>query len=381
VSAASPALRDLAALHGFAVVGVSTAELLAEALVSLERWWAAGHGADLAWMGRNPPERADPRTLLPAVRSVVSVVVEHGPPLPFAAEGRYGRVARYAAGRDYHAVLLPRLRALGRDLARACGARRSVALVDHSPFLERAAAARAGLGFFGKNTCLLRAGGGSYFLLGEVLLDAEVPTGPPEVRPADARCGTCRRCLDLCPTGAFPSPFVLDARRCVSYLTIESRGPIPRELRSGVGPWVFGCDACQEACPFNRFAGPSAWPELGPEAGVGARLDLVATLSLGDDAAFSRRFAGTPLLRPGRAGLVRNAAVVARNVGAEAAVPALRTRAREGAQGLVRGHALHALAALAPAVARPLAERARARDPDPFARAEAEAVLAGDPAP
>jgi epoxyqueuosine reductase len=374
-------LTAIARAHGFHLVGVTTGAPLLDALEALRRWCAAGHAADLGWMTRDPRQRADPATLLAGVRSVVSVAVAYGAPAePFAAEGRYGRVARYAWGRDYHDVVLPRLSAFAQDLAARLGGARTKVACDHSPLLERAAAARAGLGFLGKNTCLLLPRRGSWFLLGEVLLDTEVsadePAPPAPPVPAAHGCGACTRCLMACPTKAFVAPFVLDARRCISYWTIEHRGPIPRELRSRFGEWVFGCDVCQDVCPYNGEDGRTDWAELGPAAGVGPRLDLAATLALDDDAAFAARFAGTPLLRPGRAGLLRNAALAARNVGALAAVPALERCVAEDVSPVVRSHALWALAGLDPGRARAAAERARRADPQSEVREEAEAVLA-----
>lgn len=370
-------VRETAPAHGFDVVGVTSAEPLQEALEALEAWWAGGHGAAMRWMGRRPPERADPRTLLDAVRSVVTVAVDYWTPAPpFVAERRFGRVARYAWGRDYHDVVLERLRDLARDLVRRLdGAERFACACDHSPLLERALAARAGLGAFGKNTCLLLPRCGSYTFLGEVLLDVDLPPTPPSPAPP---CGTCTRCLDACPTDALTAPFVLDARRCVSYLTIEHPGPIPRALRPRLGAWLFGCDDCQEVCPANRFASPTSWPDLRPEAGVGPRLDLVETLSLATDEAFRARFAATPLLRPKRRGLLRNAAVVARNVGAHVAVPALVTRVEHDEEPLIRAHALWALGGLDAPRTRDLAEAVFRADPDPLVREEAEAVLEGE---
>jgi epoxyqueuosine reductase len=342
VSDPATLLRETAAAHGFEVVGVTSAEPLREALAALEAWCARGHEGALGWMSRDPPQRADPRTLQREVRAVVSVAVNYWHPAPpFVSEGRYGRVARYAWGRDYHDVLLPRLEALGRALVeRLPGARRVRAACDHSPFLERAAAARAGLGFFGKNTCLLLPRRGSWHLLGELLLDVELPGTQPS---GAEHCGSCADCLGACPTDAFSGPWVLDAPRCISYLTIEHRGAIPQERRAELGAWVFGCDVCQEVCPFNRYATPAPWPELGPAHGVGPRLDLVETLALETDESFRARFAGTPLLRPGRAGLLRNAALVARNVGATAARPLLERRAREDPEEVVREAARWAL--------------------------------------
>ncbi|MDF1702260.1 MAG: tRNA epoxyqueuosine(34) reductase QueG, partial [Planctomycetota bacterium] len=300
-------VRDAAAAQGFEVVGVLSAEPLVEALQALRRWCEQGYEGSMGYLSRDPPQRADPRTLQKEVRAVITVAVNYWQDAPpFEHEGRYGRVARYAWGRDYHDIVLPRLDALGASLVdRLPGASKARTACDYSPFLERAAAVRAGLGFFGKNTCLLMPRKGSWFFLGEVMLDVELPATTSE--GAD-HCGTCTDCLGACPTDAFPEPYVLDANRCISYLTIEHRDSIPRALRAGMGPWLFGCDVCQDVCPFNRWAQPAPWPELAPEQGVGPRLDLAEVLALPDEVAFAARFAGTPLLRPKRAGLLRNAA-------------------------------------------------------------------------
>jgi len=373
MSAPLDLVREIAGRHGFDVVGVTSGAPLEEALVALEAWCAAGYEGSMGYLSRDPPQRADVRTLMRSARAVVSLAVNYWHPAPpFEAKARYGRVARYAWGRDYHDIVLPRLEALGRALVEAVpGATRSRAACDHSPFLERAAAARAGLGFFGKNTCLLLPRRGSWWFLGEVLLDVDLPTSE---RASSDHCGTCRDCLPACPTNAFTAPYLLDARRCISYLTIEHRGSLPRELRGAIGPWLFGCDVCQDVCPFNRFAEVAPWPELGPREGVGPRLDLGAVLALKDDEAFAARFAGTPLLRPGRRGLLRNAAVAARNVGATSLVPVLEGLVSGDAEAVVREHALWALAGLDADVARRTAERARG-DPDAGVRAEAEHTL------
>lgn len=379
------ALAGLARAHGFVLLGVSGPAALEADRAAIERWVAAGNSAGLAYMERRPGERADPQRRMPWLRSIVSVAVPYGAPREgagrggpgdeeFQHEGRYGRIARYAWGRDYHDVLLPRLRALAASLAGPLGAREARAACDHSPLLERALAAQAGLGFAGKNTCLIRPGQGSWFLLGEVLTDLEIERTPPA--PPGPGCGACTRCLVACPTGALPQPGVLDARRCISTWTIELQAAIPRGLRPQLGAWVFGCDACQDPCPYNGLDVLEAFPGLAPGAGVGPRLDLAATLALRSEPAFARRFAATSLLRAGRAGVLRSAAVVARNIGAAGAVPALAACATQDEAPVVRSHALWALAGLDAARARPLLEGARS-DPDAEVRAEAEALLAG----
>jgi epoxyqueuosine reductase len=244
--------------------------------------------------------------------------------------------------------------------------------VDAVPLLERAVAARAGLGFFGKNTNLLQPRSGSWFFLSEILLDLELPADNREIKVS---CGSCQRCIEACPTNAFPGPYVLDSRKCISYLTIENKGAIPRELRGAIAEWVFGCDVCQDVCPFNRFSVDARWPEFHPETGVGPRLDLVEVLSLATDESFRMRFKGTPLTRPKRRGLLRNAAVVAANVGASAAVPALVERIENDIEPLIRSHCLWALSQLDPGRATAIADRFFKRDPDAMVREEAEMVL------
>ncbi len=371
-------IRTDAKALGFQVLGVAPAVPFERERTALEAWYASGDAAGLAYMGKDPAGRADPRTLLPGARSVVSVGVNYfSPAPPFAAEGRYGRVARYAWGLDYHDVMRPRLTALAERietrLAHGLSAR---CPVDSAAILEKAVAARAGLGFVGKHTLLVMPKRGSWWFLGEVLVDADLPPTPLE---RAFSCGSCVRCIEACPTGAFARPYRLDARRCISYWTIEEKGAIPRLFRPQMGEWVFGCDLCQEACPFNRFSKETPWEDLRPAAGAGRRLDLAETLSIADDEEFRRRFRKSPLSRPKRRGILRNAAIVARNVGATAAVPALVARVERDPEPIVRGHALWALAGLAPERARPLAHRLRASDPDSFVRDEAEAALAATP--
>src|SRR6185503_20892303 len=247
-------------------------------------------------------------------------------------------VSRYARGRDYHDVIRPRLVELGEFIGSAAGGNvASRAAVDSSAVLERDLAARAGLGWVGKNTNLLAPALGSYFFIGIVLTTAELPV---DQREAD-RCGTCTACLDACPTRAFVAPYVLDARRCISYLTIEHRGDIAGELADQIGEWLFGCDVCQEVCPWNRKAEPSREPALQPSGSLGS---LETLLELDQDG-FRARFRGTALWRTRRAGLLRNAAIALANRGDRAAAPAL-TRALDDADAVVRRAASWALAKL-----------------------------------
>lgn len=359
---------------GFEVTGIASVEPLERDDIAFSNWRQAGFAAGMDYMTRRPELHAHPRALVPYALSLITLAVDYyAEAPPFEHEHRYGRVARYAWGRDYHDVVKPRLRALVSKIehiaARSIHAR---CFVDAAPLLERAAASSAGLGFFGKNTNLLQPRSGSWFFLSEILLDLDLPADNREIKVS---CGSCRRCLDACPTDAFPAPYVLDSRKCISYLTIENKGAIPREHRAAVGDWVFGCDVCQDVCPFNRFASDSRWPEFHPEAGVGPRLDLVEALSIKSDDEFRVRFRGTPLTRPRRRGLLRNIAVVAANVGATAAVPSLIERIEDDDEPLIRSHCLWALSQLDSKRAAPIAERALKFDPDPRVREEAEMVI------
>jgi epoxyqueuosine reductase len=270
---------------------------------AFQRWLDAGYAGDMSYLARGREARLDPGRLLPGWRSVVAVALNYAPP---GDEPAWRGIARYARGRDYHQVIRPRLHAL-KDTLRTAGGPdiRSRASVDTSAVLERSLAASAGLGWIGKNTNLIAPGLGSYFFIGIVLTTAELT---PDATVPD-RCGTCTACLDACPTGAFAAPYTLDARRCISYLTIEHRGDIDESLHAGIGGWLFGCDVCQEVCPWNRHAPPSSEPALA----AGAPPDSPETLVGMTEAAFRERFRGSALKRARRAGLVRNARIVLAN--------------------------------------------------------------------
>ena len=281
---------------------------------AFERWLAAGHAGTMDYLAHGRQDRLDPDRLLPGCRSVVAVA------LVYARDDddpSWAPVARYARGRDYHDVMRPRLVELGEYIARAGGADvRCRAAVDTSAVLERDLAARAGLGWIGKNTNLLDGALGSWFFIGVVLTTAELEWDAREPE----RCGTCTACLDACPTQAFVGPYALDARRCIAYLTIEHRGDISEADREAIGEWVFGCDVCQEVCPWNRKAARAREPALAPGSPFPP---LEALLDLDGDA-FRSRFRGSAMWRAKRAGLLRNAALVLGNRRDWHAVPALR---------------------------------------------------------
>ena len=305
---------------------------------AFETWLDAGYAGEMEYLERGRAERLDPGRLLPGVRSVIAVALNYYQGDPPGAEA-WAPVARYAWGRDYHDLMRPRLKRLGEFISEAAGpAVRTRAAVDTSAVLERDLAARAGLGWVGKNTNLLHPELGSWFFIGLVLTTAELDFDGP----LPDRCGTCRACLDSCPTEAFVAPYLLDARRCISYLTIEHRGAIPEALREPMGEWVFGCDLCQTVCPWNRKVPVTGEPALMPAA---EPMPLPLLFGMTDED-FGGRFKGTALKRPKRQGLLRNAAVALGNRKDPAAVPAL-TRALSDPEPLVREHAAWALARIA----------------------------------
>jgi epoxyqueuosine reductase len=328
---------------------------------ALAAWLDAGHAGTMAYLERTREKRLDPARVLPGARSVVACALGYHQ----GQAGGPAHVARYAWGDDYHAVVEPRLAALLGELRRVAPGTEGRAYVDTGPVLERDLAARAGLGWIGKSTMLLHPSLGSYFVIGVVLTTAELE--PDE--PVPDRCGTCTRCLEACPGGAFVAPYVLDARRCVSYLTIEHRGAIAPELRPALGGLVFGCDVCQAVCPWNHRAAASAGPPFRPRA-----LPTPVELCTLDETAFRDRLAGSPLRRARRAGLARSAAVVLGNLGGPGADEAL-TRALHDPDPLVRGHAAWGLGRLATPEAREALGAALAGEPDPGARREIEAAL------
>jgi len=311
-------------------------------------WLAAGRAGEMAYLAspEHVTARGDLRTLLDGARAliVVALAYDRVDPVPADALLR-GRVARYARGEDYHLVMRDKLVQLADRLARELG--RPVAsrpCVDSAPVLEREWAERGGLGFVAKNTMVIAPGIGSYVLLGELLVDADVPITAPDASPKP-RCGTCTACLDACPTAAFVDAYVLDARRCISYLTIEHQGPIPRELRAAIGTWVFGCDVCQEVCPFNAGKGDAPIdPLLHPRSLEHALPDLVALARKGANQ-LRQHVKRTALRRIAREPLLRNLAVALGNTGSPDAIPALVELAVHHAP-LVRGHAVWALGQL-----------------------------------
>lgn len=331
------ALRGEAERLGFARIGIAAASPPPRQDV-FRQWITHGYaGVMEGWLKRHEPLRGDPRSLLPGARTVIMLATDYstdtarGGMPPAVAERSWesappgrGKVSRYAWGDDYHDLLRRRINDLAAWLARqvpGCAAR---GVVDSAPLAEREFGLLAGLGWFGKNTMLIHPGAGSFFFLSGLLTDVELPVDKPiEVD----HCGTCTACLDACPTGALPAPRVLDARKCISALTIEDHGPLPDDVRSGLGDWVFGCDICQDVCPWNRHAPVSEEPAFQPRGGE-TTLSLAEILMF-DDVGFRQRFRGSPILRAKRAGLARSAAIALGNHPDPAASAALEHALRD----------------------------------------------------
>lgn len=338
-------IRDQAAALGFAACGVARADGAPRTAARLREWLADGRHGSMIWMEAREGERGSPAGLWPAVRSVIALGMSYAPtldPLALAAEPTRGRVSVYAQGADYHDIVKRQLKALARWLvAEAPGADVKV-FVDTAPVMEKPLAEAAGLGWQGKHTNLLSREHGSWLFLGAIYTTLELAPTPP----ARGGCGSCDACQRVCPTDAFPAPYQLDARRCVSYLTIEHQGPIPRELRPGIGNRVYGCDDCLAACPWNKFADRArANRAFLPRAELAA--PRLAELMALDDAGFRQVFAGSPIKRVGRDRMVRNALVAAGNSG-DPAMAEDAARLLDDPSPMVRGAAVWALARLDP---------------------------------
>jgi epoxyqueuosine reductase len=311
-------LRQQANSLDFALFGIAPATS-ADGFEHLEEWLRNGFASTMDYMQRHAGARRHPSSIMLGVRAVVMVGMNYNSCAAPEMPAEHGKVARYARGQDYHDVMRDRLKQLLAWLQSERPGCRGRAVVDTAPLLERDFARRAGLGWIGKNTMLINKRLGSYCYLGALLVDIELESDAPHTA---SHCGSCTRCLDACPTQAFPTPGVLDARRCISYLTIERREAIPVDLRAQLDGWIFGCDICQEVCPWNRKAPLGSVPELQPRPDLES-LDLYDVLRMTEDE-FQSRFRGTALLRTRRRGLLRNAALLLGTNGDPAALPALR---------------------------------------------------------
>ena len=332
----------------------------------LGEWLGREYHGEMAYMARSPERRTDPAQVLPGARSVVCVMKNYQSPGVHSEDPLTGRISRYAWGDDYHDVLLEKLHELRAHIERLGG--NAKVCVDTNAVLEKPWAQEAGLGWQGKHSNLISRDLGSWFFLGEVLTDLDLESDPPH---AEEYCGTCTACIDLCPTKAIVAPYVVDSRKCIAYLTIEHRGAIPRELRPLMGNLVFGCDICQDVCPWNKFA------RVAPEREFYAREgnltpSLIGLMSMTREE-FSRRFKDSPVKRAKHAGFLRNVAVALGNSNDPAAIPALE-RALEHEEPLVRAHAAWALGRLG---SRAALDRRRAVEPMSAVIEEIDAALAG----
>jgi epoxyqueuosine reductase len=367
------AIRNAAQRHGFAECEFAAAGD-PPGIAPFAAWLARGEHGEMQWMERTAAKREDPSLVLAGVQTVITLLSDYGAPDEPRTAGS-GVVARYARGRDYHKVLTARLKRLCAELSELAGGGHAFRYyVDTGPVLEKPWAERAGLGWAGKHTNLVSRDRGNWTFCAEILTTLVVPPGEPH---ADY-CGSCSACITACPTAAIVAPYQLDARRCISYLTIELRGPIPREFRAAIGDRVYGCDDCLAACPWNRFAAAAAGnvaidAELAPRPGQSFP-DLVGLLEL-DEARYAERFHGTALTRAKRDGLRRNAAVALGNTGGPGAAPPL-TRALNDESALLRGHAAWALGRIGDAAAQRALDARAAIERDGWVQEEIQAARA-----
>lgn len=364
-------IKSHGAALGFDLVGISPVQEPMHG-AAFSDWLRQGFHGEMAYMARTADRRFLPGQFLPWARSIVSVGLNYNTAHPgdMDAGPLRGRISRYARGDDYHDAMrekLDRLLAFVRAEARVDV--QGCAFVDAGPVLERDCGARAGIGWFGKNTNLLSMKIGSFFLLGELFLSLDLASD----RPRRDRCGRCRLCLDACPTNAFVGPYVLDARRCISYLTIELKGAIPRHLRPPIGTHIFGCDICQDVCPYNTKCRATDEAAFQPRPGLLAP-ELIPLLSLTEDE-FRARFRGSPILRAKRRGLLRNACVALGNLGRAEAVPALAAALACDPEPLVRAHAAWALGRISGSDARSALRAAVEREADAGVSDEIRAAL------
>jgi epoxyqueuosine reductase len=365
------AIRERARALGFDAVGFTAPDLPRARQSAYRRYVAAGRHGDMAWLARDPERRQSPRGLWPEVRSVVVLGLNYGPdedPLASLARRECATISVYARHRDYHDLIKGRLKQLAGWLHGRYGAQVKV-FVDTAPVLEKPLAHQAGIGWQGKHSNLVSRRFGSWLFLGEIFTDLQLEPDPPETD----HCGSCRACLDVCPTDAFPAPYQLDARRCISYLTIEHQGHIPREFRAPMGNRIYGCDDCLAVCPWNKFARTAS------EARLQARDDLraprLAELVQLDDSAFRRRFAGSPIKRTGRDRFVRNVLIAIGNSGE----PDLAARVEErlaDPSPLVRAMAVWALRRLRGRAAMTAYAQQRQAERDPAVLEEWREALA-----
>jgi epoxyqueuosine reductase len=367
------AIKEAARALGFPMVGIAPA-VSPLGVTRFQEWLAAGYAGEMTFLAKRAAAYEHPQAVLAGARSVVMLALPYRNEAPVEVAPGQGRVSRYAWGeRDYHDVIHERLKQLASRVEELSSGAVTRGVVDTAPLLEREFAQLAGLGWIGKNSLLLNKEWGSWFFLAALLLDVELQYDAPHETD---HCGTCRACLDVCPTDAFVAPQVLDASRCISYLTIELRGPISSDLRAGVGDWLFGCDACQDVCPWNNKTPRSEEAAFTPLPSSNP-VDLAELLTL-TDGAFRQRFRQTPLWRSKRRGLLRNAAIVLGNQRASGALPALMS-ALQDEEPLVRGACAWALGQIGGEAATDALRARRTQETEDSVRAEIEQALTGPP--
>jgi len=363
-------VKQLSLESGFELVGISPATP-PDHLAFYHHWLGKGYAGEMGYLSRNISGRSDPTTIVPGAKVLLCVGMIYEPKPQGSAERNrpVGRISKYARGDDYHDIMKEKLLSLLKKIQEFEPETTGRVYVDTGPVLERDIAARAGLGWFGKHTNLIHKRKGSWFFLGEIILNLDLDPDSPE----PDHCGSCNLCIDACPTDAIQEPYVLDSRRCISYLTIEMKSEIPRDLRTQIGDWVYGCDVCQEVCPWNKKqAKPTT--EIAFQSRPGLTFpDLGELLGLSQEE-FSRKFRKSPIKRAKRRGLLRNAAVALGNTGSVEDVPVLN-RALKDHEPLVRSHAAWALGRIGGSRAKTALEQASKVEPEQIVRNEIDCAL------
>ena len=333
-------ITDIAFELGFDAVGITLANDLQRSNEHFLQWRESGYAGEMGYLLRENPINAKPRQILNEAKSVISLLVNYYTELPQDPGSNYGRVATYAVGLDYHKVLRKKIKQFQERIKNEIGEHfLSCGFSDSVPLLEKSFARNSGLGFFGKNTLIINKPLGPYFFICELISNLEIESSEQRV----GTCGKCTRCIDVCPTDALNASPMLDARLCISYLTIEYKGIIPLELREKMGNWIFGCDLCQVVCPYNKKIKSTSWSEFESKNGIGHWASLKDILSIKSNEEFHARFCHTPITRTKRQGLIRNAAIVAGNRLSEESLPELIWLAENEGDPIIREHVLWAL--------------------------------------
>ena len=363
----SEEIRSKAKALGFQKIGVSRPEKL-DARSGFSEWLAQGQHGEMHWMGRSPERRTDPGKVFEETKSVISLALNYYTPIQHSQQLEHGKISRYAWGRDYHRILRDRSKTLVAWITKREPAARGLHYADTGPVMDKAWAHKSGLGWIGKHSNLITRELGSWVFLAEILLNLELEYD----QEARNYCGTCHRCIDACPTKAIVAPYVVDARLCISYLTIELRGAIPRQLRHLVGSRIFGCDDCQDVCPWNRFAQPSLEKAFYPDEGnqTPALVDLMWMT----EPEFKERFRSSAIKRAKYAGFLRNVAVALGNSRDTRAVPVLSEALRHS-ESLVRAHAAWALGEIGGNLAFDALSQAKGHEKDTSVREEIHLAL------